>query len=228
MIIAKFIFVVILGYMLGSIPFGVLISRRQAKVDIMKHGSGKMGTTNVLRTAGPKAALLVLTGDLLKGVMAVVLTGFILGNDFLVFHSFGVGTLVAQVMAALAAIVGHNFSIFLKFKGGRGVATFFGGLAALCPPAFLLGGEILIVSAGYSKYASLGSILGTIGVYIVLVPLTIFYKFPVEYLAYALIGSLVIVFMHRDNITRLVSGTERKLGQKAEVSLASSSSKTGI
>jgi len=226
-IIAKFLIVIFLGYLLGSIPFGVLVSRRQSKVDILKHGSGKMGTTNVLRTAGPKAALLVLAGDLLKGSLAVVLAGLILGNDFLVVHTFGLGTLVAQVMAALAAVLGHNWSIFLKFKGGRGVATFFGGLAALCPPAFLLGGEILIVSAGYTKYASLGSILGTIAVYLVLVPLTIIYKFPLEYLAYALIGGLVIVVMHSDNITPLISGTERKLGQKAEATVGIHSQNSG-
>jgi glycerol-3-phosphate acyltransferase PlsY len=226
-IITKFIFVILLGYVLGSIPFGVIVSRHRAKVDILRQGSGKMGSTNVLRTAGAKAALMVLAGDLLKGSTAVLFAGLIFGNDFLVVHNFGLGTLVAQVLAALAAIVGHNWSVFLKFKGGRGVATFFGGLAALCPPAFLIGGEILIVSAGYSKYASLGSILGTIAVYVVLVPLTIVYKFPLEYLAYALIGGLVIVVMHRDNITRLVSGTERKLGQKAEAVVPSSSLKTG-
>ncbi len=216
MLITKFILVILLGYLLGSIPFGVLVSRRQAKVNILNSGSGKMGATNVLRTAGAKAAILVLVGDLLKGVLAVLFAGLIFANDFLVVHNFGLGTLVAQVVAALAAVAGHNWSIFLRFKGGRGVATFFGGLAALCPPAALLGGEVLIVSAGFTKYASFGSILGTVAVYIILVPLTIIYKYPLEYLVYALIGGLVIIVMHRDNINRLVSGTERKLGQKAE------------
>ena len=217
MIIAKFIFVILLGYFLGSIPFGVLVSRLRGKVDILRSGSGKMGTTNVLRTSGAKAAVMVLIGDLMKGVMAVVLAGLICGNDFLVVHNFGLGTLVAQVLAALAAVAGHNWSIFLRFKGGRGVATFFGGLAALCPPAAIIGGEILIVSAGFTKYVSFGSLVGTVAVYVLLIPLTIMYQFPIEYLIYALVGGLVIIIMHRDNIIRLVSGTERKLGQKAEL-----------
>jgi acyl phosphate:glycerol-3-phosphate acyltransferase len=216
MIIAKFVLVIVLGYLLGSIPFGVLISRRKGKVDILKSGSGKMGTTNVLRTSGAKAAVMVLVGDLVKGVLAVVFAGLIFGNDFLIVHNFALGTLVAQVLAALAAVAGHNWSVFLKFKGGRGVATFFGGLMALCPPAAIMGGEILIVSAGFTKYMSFGSILGTVMVYVILAVLTVFYKFPVEYLIYSLVGGLVIIVMHRDNINRLLAGTERKLGQKAE------------
>jgi len=175
-----------------------------------------MGTTNVLRTAGVKAAVFVLVGDLVKGILAVIFAGLIFGNDFLIVHNFGLGTLVAQVLAALAAVAGHNWSIFLKFKGGRGVATFFGGLIALCPPAAIVGGEVLIVSAGFTRYMSLGSILGTIMVYVILAVLTVFYRFPVEYLIYSLIGGLVIIIMHRDNINRLLAGKERKLGQKAE------------
>lgn len=102
---------------------------------------------------------MVLVGDLLKGVLSVVLAGLVFGNELLVIGSFGLGTLVAQVVAALAAIVGHNWSIFLKFRGGRGVTTFFGGLAALCPPAALIGGEVFFVSAGITRYASFSSIL---------------------------------------------------------------------
>jgi acyl phosphate:glycerol-3-phosphate acyltransferase len=216
MIIAKFILVIVLGYLLGSIPFGVIVSRLKGGMDIMKSGSGKMGATNVLRTAGAKAAVMVLVGDLVKGVLAVVFAGIIFGNDFLIVHNFGLGALVAQVLAALASVAGHNWSIFLKFKGGRGVATFFGGLMALCPPAAIVGGEVLIVSAGFTKYMSFGSILGTVMVYVILAVLTVFYKFPIEYLIYSLVGGLVIIIMHRDNINRLVAGTERKIGQKAE------------
>ena len=211
MIIAQFVAVVIIGYLLGSIPFGALISRRSAKVDIRQHGSGKTGTTNVLRTAGGKAAALVASLDVLKGVLAVVFAGLIVDKGYLVVGSFGLGALVAQVMAALAAIAGHNWPVFLKFKGGRGVATFFGGLIALCPPAALFGGEILILGAGLTRFASLGSIAGAVGAYTILMPLTIMNGFPVEYLAYALIGTIIIIVMHRDNIKRLISGTERKL-----------------
>jgi len=211
MIIAEFTAVVIMGYLLGSIPFGVLVSRRSAKVDIKQHGSGKTGATNVLRAAGAKAALLVVILDLLKGVLAVVFAGLIVGGGYLVVGNFGLGALVAQVLAALAAMAGHNWPIFLKFKGGRGVATFFGGLVALCPPAALFGGEIFILGAGLTRFASLGSIAGAVGAYTILMPLTIMNGFPVEYLAYALIGTIIIIVMHRDNIKRLLAGNERKL-----------------
>jgi glycerol-3-phosphate acyltransferase PlsY len=227
MLIAKFIYVIILGYLLGSIPFGLLVSKFQAKKDIRLYGSGKTGATNVLRTAGKKAAALAVIGDISKGMVAVILAGIIFGNDLLVVKNFAMGTLSAEVLAALAAVAGHNWSIFLKFKGGRGVATFFGGLIALCPPAALIGGEVLLISAGLTRYASFGSILGIVTTYVVLIPLTIIYKFPLEYLGYALIGGLVIIVMHRDNINRLVSGTERKIGDKAEKTDAVSSPEAG-
>jgi acyl phosphate:glycerol-3-phosphate acyltransferase len=226
MMIAKFVYILLIGYLLGSIPFGLLVSRLHSNKDIRKFGSGKIGTTNVLRTSGKKAAVLVLIGDIMKGVLPVIIAGFIFGNDLLVIGDFAVGTLVAQVLAALASIAGHNWPIFLKFKGGRGVATFFGGLVALCPPAALLGGEVLFFSAGVTRYASVGSILGVVATYVILVPLTVVYKFPIEYLGYALVGGLVIIFMHRDNINRLVAGTERKIGQKAESASGLPSEKT--
>ena len=216
MIIAKFVGVAILGYLLGSIPFGVLISKRSARVDVTKHGSGKIGATNVLRTAGKKAAVTVVILDILKGVLAVTFAGLIVGKSYLVVGDFGLGVLVAQCLAALAAIAGHNWSVFLKFKGGRGVATFFGGLIALCPPAALFGGEIFIIGTGLTKFASVGSIAGVVGTYTILLPLTIMNGFPLEYLVYALIGTILIIIMHRDNIARLISGKERKLGDKAE------------
>jgi len=216
MIIARFVAVVLIGYLLGSIPFGLLISKRSNKVDIRQYGSGKIGATNVLRAVGRKAAALVVALDVSKGVLAVVLAGLIIGRSYLVVGDFGLGALVAQVLAALAAMAGHNWSVFLKFHGGRGVATFMGGLIALCPVAAIFGGEIFIIGAGLTKFASLGSIAGTVGTYAILVPLTIMNGFPIEYLVYALIGTIVVIIMHRDNIRRLVSGKERKLGEKAE------------
>jgi len=170
----------------------------------------------VLRTVGKKAAVVVAGLDVLKGMLAVGFAWLIVGRGYLVVGDFALGTLVAQVMAALAAIAGHNWSAFLKFHGGRGVATFFGGLIALCPVAAIFGGEILIIGAGLTRFISLGSIAGAVGTYVILVPLTIMNGFPIEYLAYALIGTVVIIVMHRDNIARLVSGKERKLGDKAE------------
>ncbi len=214
MIIAQFVIVVIIGYLLGSIPFGVLISRRMGKVDVRQYGSGRTGSTNVLRAVGRKAAAMVAGLDVLKGVLAVVFAGLIVGRSYLVVGDFALGMLVAQVLAASAAVIGHIWSVFLKFRGGRGVATFMGGLIALCPPAAIFGGEIMILGAGLTRYASLGSIAGAVGAYAILVPLTIMNGFPIEYLAYAFIGTVLIIVVHRDNIARLISGKERKLGEK--------------
>lgn len=214
MIIAKFVSVVIMGYLLGSIPFGVLIGRRMAGKDIRQYGSGRMGMTNVLRTVGKKAAAIAVCLDVLKGVLAVVFAGLIVGKSYLVVGDLALGMLVAQVLAGLAAMVGHIWPVFLKFRGGRGMATFMGGLIALCLPAALFSGGVMILGAGLTRYASLGSIAGAVGAYAILVPLTIMKGFPIEYLAYAFAGMVLIIVMHRDNIARLISGTERKLGER--------------
>ena len=116
----------------------------------------------------------------------------------------------------------------LKFRGGRGVATFFGGLIALCPVVALFGGEVLILGVGLSRFASLGSLAGAVGTYTILVPLTILNGFPIEYLVYALIGSIAIIGMHRENIIRLITGKERKLGEAGEkVDVSSSEESMG-
>lgn len=221
-IIVKLVAVVVIGYLLGSIPVGYLLSRRHAKVDVRTHGSGKTGAANVFRTAGRKWGLLVAALDISKGALAVVIAGLIVSSDYLLVGDSGLWWLLAsaQVLAALAAVAGHIWSPFLKFKGGRGVATFFGGLVALCPVAALFGGEVLIIGAGLTRFVSLGSIAGAVGSYAILVPLTILNNFPVEYLFYSLVGVVIILVMHRDNIRRLLSGKERKLGEKAgEVNL---------
>ncbi len=224
MIIAKYIAVVLIGYLLGSIPFGLLISRRSTKVDIRQVGSGKIGATNVLRTAGKKAAGLVLILDLAKGALAVVFAGLIFGADYVMVGDARLWLAPgAQVLAALAAVFGHSWPIFVKFKGGRGVATFLGGLAVLCPPAALFGGEVLIIGAGLTRYMSLGSIAGAVSTYAILAPLTILNGAPIEYLAYTLIGAIFIIVMHRDNIVRLLTGTERKLGEKVKAENSASS-----
>ena len=223
LMIAKFVLVMIIGYLLGSIPSGSLIGKRFAKVDITEYGSGKTGATNVLRTAGKKAAVLVVSLDVLKGALAVVIAGLIVGRNYLVWGQFGVGLIAAQVLAALAAMAGHNWSVFLKFRGGRGVATFFGGLVALSPVVALFGGEVFIIGVGLTKFASLGSIAGVVGTYTILVPLTIMNGFPIEYLVYAFIGTIAIIVMHRENIVRLITGKERKLGEKVDVLDSSSS-----
>jgi len=216
MIIAKYVACMALGYLLGSIPFGVLVTRQTGNVDVRRYGSGSTGATNVLRTVGGKAAVLVVVGDLAKGVLAVVFAGMIVGNSYLAVGSFGLGRPLAQVLAALAAVAGHNWSVFLKFRGGRGVATFFGGLVVLLPVAALFGGEILLIGAVTTRFVSLGSIAGVVGTYAIVVPLTVLNGFPIEYLVYALVGVLVIVIMHRRNIARLLSGKERRLGEEAK------------
>ncbi len=205
-----------IGYLLGSIPSGVIIGRKMAKVDVTQYGSGKMGTTNVLRVAGKKAAILVALLDILKGAVAVFLAGPILGPHVLVVGDFGFGLMTGQAFAGLAAMAGHNWSVFLRFKGGRGVATFFGGLVALSPVVALFGGEIIFLGAGLTRFVSVGSIAGAVGAYAILVPLTIVNGFPVEYLIYAMVGAVAIIITHRDNIARLVKGRERRLGDKAE------------
>ncbi len=209
-IIAKYFLVLLVGYLLGSIPFGLIISKLRTKVDVRSVGSGKIGMTNVLRVAGKKAAALVLVLDLSKGALAVIFAGFMFGVDYLVIGDSALLWLgrSAQALAGLAAICGHVWPIFVKFKGGRGVATFFGALVALCPVAAIFGGEVLFIGAGLTKYMSLGSIAGAVGTYAILVPLTITQGFPVEYLSYGLIGIIIIFIMHRDNIARLLSGRE--------------------
>jgi len=218
MIIAKIVAVVIIGYLLGSIPFGVLIGKRFAKVDVRNYGSGKMGATNVLRVAGKKAAALALFCDVVKGALAVVFAWLVLRGEYQVVLGSVYWWLLksAPVLAALAAIAGHTWPIFLKFRGGRGVATFFGGLLALCPAAALFSGQVVILGAGLTRFASLASISGAVATYVILVPLTVFNNFPIEYLVYALIGTITIVVTHRDNIARLLHGKESKIGDKVE------------
>ena len=219
MMVAKFIAVIIFGYLLGSVPFGVLISRHVAKVDVRNYGSGKMGATNVMRVAGKKWAALVAVSDLLKGALAVFAAWFVFHGGHWVFIGSYEWWIVksAPILAALAAMAGHNWPIFLKFRGGRGVATFFGGLAALCPPAFVFGGQVTLLSVGLTRYVSLGSIAGAVATYAIMLPLTILNGFPVENLVYSFIGAVAIIANHRDNIARLVTGTERKLGEKAAI-----------
>lgn len=217
-IIVKFIAAIVLGYIIGSIPFGVLIGRRFARVDVRQHGSGKMGTTNVLRVAGKKAAALVFIMDLSKGALAVFGAWLLLRGSY----QAEAGTLIwfmlksATALAALAAIAGHIWPIFLKFKGGRGVATFYGGMFALCPPVAFLSGQVFILGASATRLVSLASIAGAVATYVILVALTIFSGFPWENLLYGLVGSIAIIVMHRDNIVRLMNGKERRLGEPAE------------
>lgn len=219
MIIFKFVAVAILGYLIGSIPFGVIISKQKANVDVTQYGSGRTGATNVLRTVGRGAAISTALLDILKGALSVIFAGLIIGQDYITIGSnIGLGLLFAQMIAGLAAMLGHTYSIFLHFKGGRGVAVFFGALFALIPVAGLFGGEALLISAGLSGFMSLASLVGAVSTVAIMIPLTIVSDFPVEYLIFALGGTLLISFGHRDNIKRLVNGKERRLGEKVVIS----------
>ena len=231
MIAGLYIAVAAIGYLIGSIPFGLLISRAFAHKDIREVGSGKIGMTNVMRAAGKKAAALSLLLDVGKGVLAVTLAGLIFSGY--VNGSTGGFTWheSAKVLGALSAIAGHSWSVFLKFKGGRGVATFIGGLLALHWPAAVVGGGLMLIIGFRTKYMSMGSIIGAVTAFIMLMAFNIlridFLKPypPIEYVTYAMIGAVFIYVMHRDNIIRLVSGTERRIGEKAKAEASPSSNK---
>lgn len=233
MIAGLYIAVVVIGYLFGSIPFGLIIGKLFAKKDVRQIGSGKTGMTNVIRTAGKTAGGISLLLDMGKAVAAVLLAG-------LIFRSYDTIAVVpfnhyysAQALAALAAIAGHSWSVFLKFKGGRGVATFVGGLLAMYWPAAVVGGGLMIIIGLVSKYMSLGSITGAVAAFIMLTILNIMQidflspTYPAfEYVVYAMIGAIFIYAMHRDNIIRLVSGTERRIDDKSKAETAPTSGNT--
>jgi len=212
--IAKFIAVVVIAYFLGSIPFGLIISKLKRGVDIREYGSGKTGATNVMRTLGTKLGVLTIVLDVVKAGGAVMLAAVIVGGGSGSFTIGGVSIYwqhVAQVAAGLAAIAGHNWPIFAKFKGGRGVTAYFGTLFAIFPPAGILGAEVVAIAALRSRQMSKGSILGALAAWCLMVPLTIVYSFPPIYLAYGLAVIALLVYQHQDNIKRLRQGTERQL-----------------
>ncbi len=212
MIIAKFIAVVVIAYLLGSIPFGLIVTKLKAGVDVREYGSGKTGMTNVMRALGIKLGVLVMVLDVAKAAGAVMLAKVIMDSSVLAIGGFPYWQM-AQVMAGLAAVAGHSWPVFAKFKGGRGVTAYFGTLFAIFPPAGIFGAEVVAISALRSRYMSLGSILGIAATLCMLIPLTILNKFPPIYLAYALVALALLIFQHRDNIARLKRGTERRLGE---------------
>jgi len=217
----KLLVIIVTSYLLGSIPFGLILGRFKAKVDIRNYGSGRIGSTNVLRTMGRGAFLTVAVLDVLKGTVAVLLAGLIFGEGHIAVGLYHLGQPGAVSIAALAAVAGHIWPVFARFKGGRGVGTFIGTMFAICPVAALFGGEILIITAGLSGFASLGSLSGIVGAYALLIPLTFLYGSPFEYLLYAMAAAVLITIVHRDNIVRLFNGQERKLNQKTEIHYSS-------
>lgn len=211
MIIAKFVAVVIIAYLLGSIPFGLIIGKLKKGVDVRKYGSGKTGATNVMRTVGTKFGILTIILDVAKAAIAVMLAKIIVGSAILTIGSISLHWQIAQAIAGLAAMAGHNWPVFARFKGGRGVTAYFGTLFAIYPPVAIFGVEVLAISALRSRHMSLGSILSVLAAWCLLVPLTIVYDFPPIYLAYGLAATALLVFQHRDNVKRLQQGIERRL-----------------
>jgi glycerol-3-phosphate acyltransferase PlsY len=212
---AEFVAVVVIAYLLGSIPFGLIIGKLKSGVDIREHGSGKTGATNLMRVSGTKLGILALVLDVVKATAAVILATVIIGRDSGVLTVGGVSVqwqYVAQVAAGMAAVVGHNWPVFARFRGGRGVTAYFGTLFALFYPAGIFGAEVLAVTALRSRYMSLGSLLGAVATWCLMLPLTVVYKLlPPIYLIYGSVVVALIVFQHRDNIKRLRQGTERRL-----------------
>ncbi len=215
MIIAELIAVVAIAYLLGSIPFGLIIGKLKKGIDVRQYGSGRTGATNVMRTVGTKLGLLTLVLDVAKGAVAVLLATVIVdvGNGVLAIGSLSIyWQHIAQVAAGFAAVVGHNWPIFAKFRGGRGVTAYFGTIFAIFPPAGIFGAEIVAIAALRSRYMSLGSILGSFAAWCLMLPLTIVHNLlPPIYLIYGLVVVALIVYQHRDNIKRLRQGTERRL-----------------
>lgn len=212
--IAQFVAVVAIAYLLGSIPFGLILGRLKSGVDIREYGSGKTGATNVMRTAGTGFGMLTIVLDVAKATGAVILATIIIGSDsggVTVGGMFLHWQQVAQVAAGLAVVAGHNRPIFARFKGGRGVTAYFGTLFAIYPPAGIFGAQIVAIAALRSRHMSLGSILGASAALCLVIPLTVAYSFPPIYLAYCSLAVALLIHQHLDNIKRLRQGTERRL-----------------
>ena len=209
MIIARFVGVVIIAYLLGSIPFGLIIGRLKKGVDIREQGSGKTGATNLMRVAGTKFGVLALVLDVVKATGAVLLAAVIVDRGAGVLTVGGVSVYfqhIAQVVAGLAAVAGHNWPVFARFRGGRGVTAYFGTLFAIFPPAGIFGAEVLAIAALRS------SLLGALATWCLMLPLTIVYHLlPPIYLVYGFVVIALIAYQHRDNMKRLRQGTERQL-----------------
>ncbi|NMB00508.1 MAG: glycerol-3-phosphate 1-O-acyltransferase PlsY [Firmicutes bacterium] len=194
----KYLIIMAISYLLGSIPFGLLVGKWWAKVDVRKHGSGNIGMTNVLRTAGYIPALLTLIGDAGKGVAAVLLARQFLHDP------------VLELLAGTLAMVGHNWPVFLRFQGGKGVATVAGVLLAFHPWAAAVLLVIWLAVLLVSRYISLASIVVAVSLPFVLL------LFNVGWFEIGLgtIVAVVTIYRHRSNIERLRQGTEFRFGEK--------------
>ena len=200
---ARYSAVLPLAYLLGSISWGYMLLQWKMGVDVREFGSGRTGMSNVLRTGGAKSAVVVLTLDIGKGVMAVVLAREV------------IGTSGAEVAAGLIVLAGHNWPVFLQFKGGRGILTALGGLALMVPVAAIIATATFLTVIALSRYISLGSVIGvTIGALAILA-LALAGVNSGIYMVYGFIACAMLVWQHRDNLQRIRDGNERRLGQPA-------------
>lgn len=202
--------VIVVAYLIGSIPFGYLIVRHKVGEDVRNSGSGGTGATNVSRRAGKAAGVFTLVLDALKGVLAIVVAQLIIGEG-------GPTIDWLTAAAAIAAITGHIFPVWLRFRGGKGVATGVGVFLMLAPIAVLCAAVIFIVVVSITKYVSLGSIAAA-----AIIPLFVFMDMVFipaisdlrPLLTATVVGAMLIIFAHRGNIRRLVEGTEPKFRLK--------------
>ena len=188
--------VLVLGYLLGSIPFALLTVRRWGALDLRAVGSGNLGAANVMRVSGIKAGVLVATLDMIKGAVSVIVAERLSADP------------TAPAAAGLAAVIGHVYPVWLRFRGGKGVATACGVFAMLTPLALPPALAVFVAAVWVTKYISLGSVLASVA----LPPLAYAAGAPPPAIVAALGASAIIVFRHRSNVARLRAGTERRIG----------------
>jgi glycerol-3-phosphate acyltransferase PlsY len=222
-IIVQLVLIGIIGYLWGSVPAGYWMGKliRGKDFDIRDYGSHKIGATNVLRTLGRVPALIVFVFDLFKGIGPTLIATLV---PF--FYSSGWGPTVA----ALAALIGHIYPVFIGFKGGRGVLTGSGALLVISPLAFFISAVVLFITILTSRFVSLGSIAGSLTAMICGILFFVigqfnpafFAKVTLAQLIFMVIAPAIVIIVHYDNIGRLLSGTERKIGQKVTIEEGSS------
>lgn len=195
------------GYLLGSFPTGYLVGRLNG-IDVRHYGSGKTGGTNVLRTLGWGAMIMVAAADCAKGFITVELAQQITGSPIVV------------VLCGLAVIAGHNWPLYIKFKGGSGVGTGFGVLIGIAPVAALLLFACFFVPVLITRYMSLGSIVAAALAPVVMIYLVRSGSLPMEYALFAVIGACFVLWRHRANMRRLLDGTEPKIGVRVPITRA--------
>ena len=182
------------GYLLGSIPFGLLITRLGGTRDLRQIGSGNIGATNVLRTGRKELAILTLVCDVLKGTLAVAIADHLGGQDL-------------AILAALGAFLGHLFPVWLRFRGGKGVATYIGILIALAWHAAVAFGLVWLAVAVVSRYSSLAALVASLAT-----PLFLWSQGYLQEAQLFALFTLLLWIKHRPNIARLAAGTEEKIG----------------